>query len=73
MRTVFTNFTLFLYEYPQKRMSRRHRLAKVVVIVNRQQVPVDVGVANHHLHISNAVDVEYELVELLKLARLDPV
>lgn len=34
---------------------------------------MDVGVANHHLHISDAVNVEDELVELLKLAGLDPV
>lgn len=54
-------------------MSRRHGLAEVVVVVDRQQITVDVGVADHHLHIGNAVDVQYELVKLLELSGLDTV
>lgn len=62
-----------LYEYPEEWMSSRHRFAKVVVVVYRQQVPMDIGIANHHLHISNAVNVQKELVELLEPSRFDPV
>lgn len=54
-------------------MSRRHGLAEVVVVVDGQQVAVHVGVADHHLHVGDAVDVQYELVELLELAGLDAV
>lgn len=54
-------------------MSCRHRLAEVVVVVDGQQVAVDVGVADHHLHVGNAVNVQDELVKLLELAGLDPV
>lgn len=54
-------------------MSRRHRLAEVVVVVDRQQITVDVSVADHHLHVGDAVNVQDELVKLLKLAGLDPV
>lgn len=50
-----------------------HRLAEVVVIVNWQQVAVDVGIADHHLHVCNAMDVKDEFVELLKFAWLDSV
>lgn len=62
-----------LDEDPEQWMSRRHRLAEVVVVVDRQQITVDVGVADHHLHVGNAVDVQYELVELLELSGLDAV
>lgn len=34
---------------------------------------MDVGVANHYLHVGDAVNMQNELVKLLKLARLDPV
>lgn len=54
-------------------MGRRHRLAEVVVVVDGQQVAVDVGVADHHLHVGNAVDVQDELVELLELPGLGAV
>lgn len=54
-------------------MGGRHGLAEVVVVVNGQQVAVDVSVADHHLHVGDAVDVQYELVELLELAGLDAV
>lgn len=54
-------------------MGRGHGLAEVVVVVDWQQVSVDVSVANHHLHVGDAVNVQNEFVELLKLARLDPV
>lgn len=54
-------------------MGRGHRLAEVVVVVDGQQVPVDVGVADHHLHVGDAVNVQNELVKLLKLAGLDPI
>lgn len=54
-------------------MGRRHRFAEVVVIVDGQQVAVDVGVADHHLHVGDAVDVQDELVKLLELPRLGPV
>lgn len=62
-----------LYENPEQRVSSRHRLAEVVVVVDRQQVAVDVGVTDHHLHISDAVDMQNEFVELFELAGLDPV
>lgn len=65
--------TLSLDEDPQQRVSRRHGLAEVVVVVDGQQVAVHVGVADHHLHVGDAVDVQYELVELLELAGLDAV
>lgn len=54
-------------------MSRRHRFAEIVVVVDGQQVAVDVGVADHHLHVGDAVNVQDELVELLEFARLDAV
>lgn len=54
-------------------MGGRHGLAEVVVVVDGQQVAVDVSVANHHLHVGDAVNVQYELVELLELAGLDAV
>lgn len=62
-----------LDEDPQQRVSRRHGLAEVVVVVDWQQVAVHVGVADHHLHVGDAVDVQYELVELFELAGLDAV
>lgn len=34
---------------------------------------MDVSVANHHLHICNAVDMKDEFVELFKFAGLDSV
>lgn len=70
---LFRQHTLSLYEDPEQRMGGRHGLAEVVVVVDGQQVAVDVGVADHHLHVGDAVDVQYELVELLELARLDAV
>lgn len=65
--------TLSLYEDAEQRVSRGHRLAEVVVVVDRQQVAVDVSVADHHLHVGDAVNVQNELVKLLKLSGLDPV
>lgn len=65
--------TLSLYEDPEQWMSCRHCLAEVVIIVDRQQITVDVGIADHHLHVGDAVNVQNELVKLLKLAGLDPV
>lgn len=54
-------------------MSRRHRFAEVVVVVDRQQIAVDISVADHHLHIGDAVNVKYELVKLLKLSGFETV
>lgn len=54
-------------------MSRRYGLAEVVVVVDGQQVAMDVGVADHHLHVGDAVDVQYELVKLLELSGLGAV
>lgn len=54
-------------------MSRRYGLAEVVVVVDGQQVAVDVGVADHHLHVGDAVDVQDELVKLLELSGLGAV
>lgn len=54
-------------------MSRVDCLGKVLVVVNRQEVPMSVGVSNHHLYIREAVNVQDELVELLEFTRLDPV
>lgn len=65
--------TLSLYEDPEEWMSRRHRLDKVVVVVDREKVPVNVCVTDHHFHVSDAVDMEDEFVEFLKLAGLDPI
>lgn len=65
--------TLSLDEDAEQRMGRRHGFAEVVVVVDGQQVTVDVGVADHHLHVGDAVDVQNELVELLKLPRLGAV
>lgn len=65
--------TLSLYEDPEQWVCRGHRLAEVVIVVDRQQVAVDVGVANHHLHVCNAMDVKDEFVKLFEFARLDPV
>lgn len=62
-----------LYEDPEQRMSRRHRFAEVVVVVDRQQIAVDISVADHHLHIGDAVNVKYELVKLLKLSGFETV
>lgn len=62
-----------LYEDPEQRMGGRHGLAEVVVVVDGQQVTVDVSVADHHLHVGDAVNVQYELVELLELAGFDAV
>ena len=65
--------TLSLYEDAEQGVCGGHGLAEVVVVVDRQQVAVDVGVANHHLHVGDAVDVHDELEELLKLARFEAV
>lgn len=65
--------TLSLDEDPEQRVGRRHRFAEVVVVVDGQQVAVDVGVADHHLHVGDAVDVQDELVELLELSGLGAV
>lgn len=62
-----------LYEDPEQRVCRGDRLAEVVVVVDGQQVAVHVSVADHHLHVGDAVDVHDELVELLELAGLLPV
>lgn len=34
---------------------------------------MNVGVTNHHLHVGDAVDMQDEFVELLKLAGFDPI
>lgn len=34
---------------------------------------MNVGVTNHHFHVGDAVDMQDEFVELLKLAGLDPI
>lgn len=62
-----------LDEDPEQRVGRRHRFAEVVVVVDGQQVAVDVGVPDHHLHVGDAVDVQDELVKLLELPRLGAV
>lgn len=65
--------TLSLYEDPKQWVRCGHCLAEVVVIVNWQQVTVDVSIADHHLHICNAMDMKDEFVELFKFAGLDSV
>lgn len=62
-----------LYEDPQQGVRSGHGLAEVVVVIDRQQVSVHVGVPDHHLHVGDAVDVQDELVELLELAWLEAV
>lgn len=69
----FIQPTLSLYEDPEQWMSCWHGLAEVVVIVDGQQIPMDVSIANHHLHVGDAVNVQDKFVEFLELARLDPV
>lgn len=69
----FRKLTLSLYEDPEQWVSCGHGFTEVVIIVDRQQVSVDVSITNHHLHISNAVNVQNEFVKLLKLSRFDPV
>lgn len=54
-------------------MRSGHGLAEVVVVVDGQKVSVDVRVADHHLHVGDAVEVQDQLKELLKLARLHSV
>lgn len=54
-------------------MSRVDRLGKVLIVVNWQEVPMGVSVANHHLYISKAVNMQNELVELLKFSRFEAV
>ena len=65
--------TLSLYEDPEQWVGRRHRLAEVVVVVDWQQVSVDVSVANHDLHVGDAVNVHDELIEVLELPRFETV
>lgn len=71
--SLATQLTLSLYEDPKQWVSCRHRLAEVVVVVDRQEVAVDVSVADHHLHVGDAVNVQNELVKLLELSGFDPV
>lgn len=54
-------------------MRSGHGLAEVVVVVDGQQVSMDVGVADHHLHVGDAVEVHDQLKELLEFARLRSV
>ena len=65
--------TLSLYEDPEQWVGRGHRRAEVVVVVDWQQVSVDVSVANHDLHVGDAVNVHDELIEVLELPRFEPV
>ena len=66
------SLTVSLYEEPKQRVCSGHGLAEVVVVVDGEQVAVDVRVANHHLHVY-PVNVQDELVELLKLPGLEAV
>lgn len=46
---------------------------EVVVVVDGEQVSVDVGVIQQHLHARDAVDGLQELVELLEATRAVPL
>lgn len=54
-------------------MSRVDCLGKVLIVVNWQEVSMGVSVANHHLYIRQVVNMQNELVELLKFSRFEPV
>lgn len=54
-------------------MRSGHGLAEVVIIVDGQQVSVNVRVADHHLHIGDAMEVHDQLKELLEFARFRSV
>lgn len=62
--------TSFLDEDPEQRVCTRDRLAEVVIIVDGQQVPVHVRVADGHVGVGDVVRVHDQLVEVFKLPRL---
>lgn len=65
--------TLSLDKDPEQRVRGGHGLAEVVIVVDGQQVSMNVCVADHHLHVSDAVEVQDQLEELLEFARLRSV
>lgn len=62
--------TSFLDEDSKQGVCTWDRLAEVVVIVDGQQVPVHIGVADGHLGVRDVVGVHHQLVEIFKLPRL---
>lgn len=60
--------TLSLYEDSQQGVCGGDGLAKVLVIVDRKKVSVDISVSDHHLHVCDPVDGHNKTVEFLKLA-----
>ena len=46
---------------------------EVVVVINRQQVAMDIGVTEEHIHAGDAVNVLQQLVELLEPTIVGPL
>lgn len=65
--------TFLGYDNPQQWIGRGHSFVEVLVVVDGQEVPVDVCVAQQHIHPTDVVDVLEEAVELLEVSRSTPL
>lgn len=60
--------TLSLDKESQQGVCGGHGLAEVLIVIDGEEVSVNIGISNHHLHVCNPVDCHDEFVEFLKFA-----
>lgn len=71
--TSQTILTFSLQEEAEQRRRCGDSLVVVVIVVNWQQVPMDVGVAHQQIYIGDSVHMLQKAIELVKTAWLGAI